>query len=198
MNISPDEAQNSLQQIENTIKRTRRSLSAIGSGEILILWGGIWICSYLLTHFSLTQPQRIKIIWSVMGSLGAVGTIFIGLWSHRHSPVKSDEITRLGRKVFIFWLLLFTYLGVWLHVLTPQNIHGIQINIFMITGIMFAYIVLGLWLDEKYLFWLGLAVTAFALTGYYLIPPTYFNLWMAPTCGGAMLGTGLFIRRYWR
>ncbi len=84
----------------------------------------------------------------------------------------------------------------WLGMLHPKN--GIEINAFLSMVIMFAFIVMGLWYSENYMVWLGLAVTAATLIGFYLIPPFYYNLWMAPTAGGALFGTGIYLRIRWR
>jgi hypothetical protein len=61
---------------------------------------------------------------------------------------------------------------------------------------MFAYVVMGLWLDH-FILWIGLAVTALTLVGLFFLQP-YFWLWMAVTGGGMLLGTGLYIRYQWK
>jgi hypothetical protein len=61
---------------------------------------------------------------------------------------------------------------------------------------MFAYIVIGLWFAAYFMVWLGLAVTAATLTGFFLFTQ-YYCLWMAVTAGGLLLGTGLYLRIRW-
>jgi hypothetical protein len=56
---------------------------------------------------------------------------------------------------------------------------------------------IGLWTESLSTLWLGLAVTALTLFGFYSIPGR-FNLWMALTVGGASLGAGWYVRIRWR
>ncbi|MHC4527109.1 MAG: hypothetical protein ACYS29_04455, partial [Planctomycetota bacterium] len=84
----------------------------------------------------------------------------------------------------------------WLSFLRPFN--GLQMNAFLCTAIMFAYVVTGLWYGSYHMVWLGLAVTCSTLIGFYLIPPKYYCLWMAPMAGGALFGAGLYFRLRWR
>ncbi len=77
--------------------------------------------------------------------------------------------------------------------------HAPQINrkiaAFWATVPMFAYILIGLWLD-RFFIWLGALVTVATVVGYYFIGE-YFYLWMAVCGGGALIASGLFIRKNW-
>jgi hypothetical protein len=112
------------------------------------------------------------------------------------NPTKIPTAEKIGWRIFLFWTLLFVYMFIWLSLLRPH--HGIQLNAFMITTIMFAYVVTGLWFKCYYMLWLGIAVTCTTLLGFYLIPPGYYCLWMAVTAGGAIMGTGLYMRLFWK
>ena len=93
------------------------------------------------------------------------------------------------------WGALLIYIFIWLRLLSPVN--GMQVNAFICTACMFAYIVIGLWFESYFMIVLGLAVTAATLIGFYLLAG-YYCLWMAFAGGGALLGTGLYIRVRWR
>ena len=67
---------------------------------------------------------------------------------------------------------------------------------FITTAIMFAYVVMGLWLRMAFLTALGVLVTALTLGGYLLFYPEWLNLWMAFTGGGAVLASGVYLT--WR
>ena len=131
---------------------------------------------------------------SARESLGAVASVLIGIRLSRRSPVRAPENRKLAWRIFWFWVLLFAY--VWLWMLFGQWT-GLRLGAFLCTAIMFAYVVMGLWLDAMVLFWTGLAVTCMAVFAYFVLP-AYFTLWMGLTGGGTLLGTGLYIRRYWR
>ncbi len=61
---------------------------------------------------------------------------------------------------------------------------------------MFVYVVTGLLERDNYMLFLGLGVTAATIVGFFAVPQ-YFYLWMAAFGGGALLMTGLVIRRKW-
>ncbi len=72
-----------------------------------------------------------------------------------------------------------------------------QCNVFISTAGMFAYVVMGLWFNSRFMIILGLALTGVTLVGFYLLTP-YYCLWMAIMGGGTLLGTGMYIRVRWR
>jgi len=74
----------------------------------------------------------------------------------------------------------------------------VQMNAFIVTAIMFASVVNGLWLRNSFMVWFGLAVTAITLFGFHSVPRSYYCLWMAVMAGGAFLASGLYLRVRWR
>ena len=106
-----------------------------------------------------------------------------------------DDVSRVARNIFLFWLALAAYAGLWLLMLRPAT--GMQVGALLVTVAMLGYVVTGLWTGSMVLVWLGLAVTLLTLFGFYVLPD-YFNLWMALAGGAAVLGTGLYIRIRWR
>jgi MFS family permease len=194
MDISEKEAQYSLDQIQSVATHTRRTLAASYDSVMLMMWGLIWILGFLGTHFFL---RWVWWIWMVLGGIGGIAT-FLYSWRQFRSanPIKVPAAEKIGWRIFLFWSLLFVYIFIWLSILKPG--HGIQLNAFICTAIMFAYIVTGLWFKYYYMLWLGIVVTCTTLVGYYLIPTSYYCLWMALTGGGAIFGTGLYIRIFWK
>jgi hypothetical protein len=61
---------------------------------------------------------------------------------------------------------------------------------------MFAYVVMGLWLDH-FMIWIGLAITGLTVLGLFLAP-AWFWIWMAVMGGGSLVSTGFLIRNRWR
>lgn len=194
MNVSEKDAQDSLDQAQAVATRTQKTITASYSSSLLIMWGLIWIVAFLGTHFFL---EWVWLIWLGLGGIGCIATFLVG-WRRFHlgNPVKIPAAEKIGWRIFWFWSLLFVYMFIWLSILRPR--HGIQVNAFICTAIMFAYVVTGLWSKSHYMLWLGLVVTCITLVGYYLIPDSYYCLWMAPAGGGALLATGLYIRFCWR
>ena len=196
MDVSSEKAQESLTVVQATTKTTTKSLAATYASPALILWGIITVLAFLGSHLLIVLDLH-KWLWHLWVSLTAIGSIttFLICWRQysRGVPIKNPALARAGWRDLAFWLLLFVYLGIWLRLV--NHWHGLQLSAFICTVVMFAYVVMGLYEPgSKFMIWLGLSVTALTLIGYYLIPHDYYCLWMAPACGGALLGTGLYLR----
>ncbi len=205
MEISKEQAQDSLNQIENAAVQTRRKIAASSAGPILIIWGTIWFVAYLGTYLSyffewhvyrLPIGNRISadfsiasLVWPVLIVIGVAASWFI---STRKAPTRNVHNKRFG----FTWLILFVYSNVWLVLLTPW--HEYQISAFAASLPMFAYIIMGLWMD-RFLLWLGVVVTLLIIAGFFLFHfHPLFWLWMAVLGGGTLAGTGFYIQIRWR
>ena len=193
MDVSQENAEQSLALVEGTITQTRKSIHCSYTSPILMLWGAIWVVGFLADHWYLGWTYYTG--W-ILNAVGIAGTISIS----RSWPIKESAETplsqRFGWRVFALWISLFVYGFIWLNLLAPFS--GLQLNAFMTTAVMFVYVVMGLWFAMYFIIWLGLSVTAITLVGFYLIPSDYYSLWMAVMAGGALLGTGIYIRVRWR
>jgi len=194
MDITKEEAQASLARIEEASRQMRRLAAYGGTDIILMVWGAIWFLGYLGNQLA---PVLAGWIWIILLVIGIAATIIIEC----RSPVKSP----LGRQIGIFWGMLYVFIWIWFILLWPFfHIEGAEqwmrfsrhMGAFAATVPMFAYVVMGLWLD-RYLLWIGLVVTGLTLVGLYLFSP-YFFVWMAVAGGGTLAGTGVLIRRRWR
>ena len=195
MDVSKEEAQKSLGQIQDTVQRTKKMLAYAGGDTLFIVWGVIWGLGYLGTHF---LPLLCQWIWLVLVAAGFIISVIVG---RRGMPVRSSA----GKNIAWFWLLLYLYLSLWIALLFPfikvrgheqSQMFWRHMSAILATAPMFAYVVMGLWL-ARFMIWIGLAVTALTLLGLFVIQP-YFWLWMAAAGGGTLIGTGLFIRNRWR
>jgi hypothetical protein len=194
MNVTREDAVQSLAQVEEVTMKTKQALASAYAGPFLILWGFIWIVAYLGTQYF---PVWANTIWGILSLFGAVGTVFISKRRYSQGPArKSHSARQFMLRTVLFWPLVFVYACVWLNIVKPNN--GLEVNAFLVTVIMFAYVVMGLWFDSWIMTALGLVVTAFTLVGFFLVPPANYCLWMAVTAGGSLLGTGLFMKLWWR
>jgi MFS family permease len=191
MNVSNEEARESLASANDTILRTRKAIAVAYSSPLLIIWGSILAAAYVATHFYLKYAASI--FWT-MAVVGTLGTFIVWPRIKRNFPVKELAEERLKWRIAGLWWSLFLFIFIWLSILWPVN--GMQINAFILTAAMFGYIVIGLWFTAYFMVWLGLAVTATTLVGFFLLPH-YYCLWMAFTAGGLLLGTGLYLRLRW-
>jgi hypothetical protein len=190
MNISNEEAQSSLEQVQAAASHTRKTINAAYDSGILIMWGIIMIAAFLGTHFF---GAWAGYIWMGFCGTGCIATLFVSWRQFRlANPVKVPATEKIGWRIFLFWSLLFVYIFIWLSILRPYRAR--QLNAFVITAIMFSYIVMGLWFKSYHMFWLGVVVTGITLIGFYLIPWSYYCFWMAAMGGGAFLVTGISVR----
>jgi hypothetical protein len=192
MNVSQKDAQASLSTVRDVTVRTQRAIASVYANPLLILWGMLWIIAYTTTHFYLSYAFHI---FTAMAAVGGAGTAVICLVFHYKGPIQETSGPKLGWRITVFWVLLGVYIVIWLFLLVPFS--GLQCNAFICTASMFAYIVMGLWFDSRFMIVLGLALTAATLVGFYILRD-YYCLWMAIVGGGTILGTGLYIRLRWR
>ena len=174
MDVSKDDAQSYLEQIQAIFGQTKKKIASSSTAPLLILWGAIWFVAYLGTYvsyllefkvycFRLTSRVTVDIdiagmCWMVLVLIGIAASWIIGV---RRAPVKSPQNKRFG----FSWLILSIYGSVWLALLWPWNEY--QISAFIASLAMFAYVVMGLWAD-RLLFWLGLVVTLLIIVGFCL------------------------------
>jgi hypothetical protein len=187
MDVSSQEARESLGLIEDTQAGWRKAIGASYASGLLVLWGAIWIVGYVCLHFSLEIGGYV---FMVLDILGIGGTLLIA----RRRPIRGPETQAAFRSLGGLWSFLALYGVIWIVLFRPDD--GRQLGAFLCTLCMLGYVVIGLWFKNVFMIALALAVTALVLVGYYLLF-SYFYLWAALTGGGTVLGTGLYIRR-WR
>jgi hypothetical protein len=191
MGVTQDEARQSLELIERTVARTSKSVAAAYAGSLLILWGLIWTAGFAAVYLLGSQGGYV---FGVLDGLGVVGTIVLcRKWPIRDS-LRGPGSLQLVRRIMIFWLILVAYAILWVLLLRPMT--GMQLGALLVTAVMLGYAVVGLWTGSLFMLWLSLIVTGLTIFGFYVLPG-HFNLWMAPLGGGALLGTGLYLRLRW-
>jgi hypothetical protein len=190
MQITPNEAEESLAAISFMMQKMRRTAANGGAHYFLILWGMVWFFGFLGSQF---LPDKITgYIWLVLDILGGFGSWLIGMLLNRR--VRNTSVSVTGRRIGFFWLTLFIYCMLTVWIAMPLN--GKQLAMFIIIFVMVGWIAMGLLLS----FSVGrfaLFITAVAFAGYFLFPEIFY-LWMALLGGGTMIGCGLYIRFRWQ
>lgn len=196
MNVSQEDARESLVEVRTAAEHTRRAVAstrATYSGDVLILWGVIWIVGFTILHL---QTAWASYVFAALSAAGLIATV---VWVSKklptRAPVRSAVSMKMFWRIFWFWALLNPYVFAWLLILSPDN--KLQVCAFLCTVGMFGFSMLGLWFEKFFILGLGLAVTTAILLSY-LLAPSSFYLLMIPTGGGTMLGTGLYFRLRWR
>lgn len=153
MNVYQEDAQASLSAVQNVTAQTHKAIASVYANPLLIIWGILWIIAYTATHFYYIYAFYIFMAMAVAGGVGTA--IIVGIFRSK-APIKEKSPQKYGRRVSALWIFLCIYIIVWLFLLAPFN--GIQCNAFICTAAMFAYIVMGLWFESRFMIVLGLVV----------------------------------------
>ncbi len=189
MNISPDEAEEALADIQKIMHKTRRSIASGGAYLFLIITGAVWLVGFLATQF--LAPPITVFIWVGASLLGTGVSILLGARMGRrlHSPSAGPAAKRAG----LFWVFLVFFCLAAIAIARPTD--GRQVTMFIILFIMIGQLSMGLLVSFSSTWW-ALPIAALALAGYFLLPG-YFYLWMAILVGGTMIALGIYIRLRW-
>ena len=193
MGVTSERASELLDQVDYVARTTRDRAIYDGVGPILILWGVIWTVCFCVTHFA---PTAFAWTWLIADAVGIPATVYLGWIRPRGGPILSESAKRQGRKLLWFWFLALVYGSIWLVILWPWRTE--QFGLFWVTFVMFAYVVMGLWFEMRFLLWLGVAVTLITAGGsilLFLFVPGYLNLWLGLSGGLSLAGSGLHLMR---
>jgi len=189
MNISPNEAEESLAAIQQVVQKTRRSIADSGYSTMLIITGIVWLIGYLGTQF-LTGPIVVA-IWVSVSLLGGALATILGI--RRGKRLRNPATSITTRRIGLFWLLLALFCAALIAVAWPMD--GKTLTIFIILFILLGQMAMGLIFSFRTVWWV-LPISALALVGYFFVP-AYFYLWMALLGGGTMIALGLYIQSRW-
>lgn len=196
MDVSPDDARESLAQVGATTDAARVAAAYRGSDWLFIIWGLVWLLGYAGTP--LWRHGMYVGAWWV--TLLAAGGMASGLTYRRANPVRWASS---ARNVGWLWLVLWAFAYLWgallvpfMHLPTNREWMFFYRNVALIAGTvaMCGYVIMGLWLESRLLLVLGLVVTALLLAGL-LLPFLWFWFWAGAVAGGTLIGTGIVLLR---
>lgn len=184
MNITPEEAQAALDNIQKTT--TKAQGIAHFWAYYTLLWGIIWFAGFLASQW---QPQFIGWIWGIVIVLGMVGSALLGIMQGgRMRSAPGSRTAMIGAQLGIFNGVLYGFAILWL-ILFPLTPH--QIAMLWVTVVMFSTIIAGAWMRIPLSIALGVSITALSVLGYYLLP-SYFYLWEAVFAGLPLVAVGVY------
>lgn len=187
MNITPEEAQTALNDIEDASTKARNVVNTWA--YYMLLWGVIWTIGFLATQF---KPQSVTWIWITMVIIGMAGSAILGITqSGRMRPAPGSHVAFISSRLGIFYGVLYAFAILWLFIfpLTP-----LQIGILWITVVMFGSIISGSWINEPLSIIVGVGITLISVLGYYLLPQ-YFWVWAAVFAGLPLIGLSIYYLR---
>jgi len=211
MQLSPEEAHAALATVQKVQERAHRTVSWGATYEVV--WGMVWVVGFLISQFVATgsgsgSEATLGWVWGVLSFVGGGLSAGLGIYFSRQHPVRRTSGNWLESpeaRVGFFFCALILYSSVlfalfvplWLNGPTSARQYGEQLSVWWVVTFMFGYAAIGLWLRLGQLVGIGVAVTASALLGYYVLPD-YYYLIMALLGGGTLVGHGLVWLRPWR
>jgi hypothetical protein len=186
MNISPEEAARALGEIEASRAAMRTAIRSFRGHYQLWLWGAIWAAMALLAQFY--GRRGVQLFPWIVG-IGLVPSFVLGY------AQRCDVRMPVDKRFLGVLVAIIIYSFVWPFVLGwPRNVKFE----FAYTALMsmFYYVVAGIWFDT-YLLRIGLLVSALIITGLFFFPAIFW-LWFAVFGGGTLIGTGFYVRYFWR
>lgn len=185
MQLSPQEAAAALAEIEDARARMRHVIRSHRGHAYLWIWGVAWVIMPLLVFFRGEAASRL-FGWICL--VAGVASAVVGFTQHRQIRVP------INTRLFGAIATLLGFAAIFPFVLGVRpDLKAIYAFICLVA--MQVYVVAGIWTD-CYLLWLGLAVTALILIGFFLLPGIFW-LWMAIFAGGSLIATGFYVRYRW-
>lgn len=187
MDISKAEAESALAAVKQAQASARAAFRAHHGHLHLWLWGGIWVAMALTAQIAGNPGVRFFPWFSLAGILLSVAIGFLQSGQVRQ-PMDRRFLSALAALVgFAALVPLLFNLG-----------HVTAERMFAYTALVVAecYVVAGLWFDT-YMTWLGVILAILILVGLFFFSAIFW-IWIALCCGGALVGTGFYVRFFWR
>jgi|GEM_PF-587859 len=191
--ITQDEAREALADIDQAARQMRRAMAGSNMGNCLLVGGAMWGIGFTLNYL---LPAWTNQVWLVLSTVGLATMALLGFVNQRRGEVRSPEARRVLGQVALFWVAVMAYLIV-LCVALPLR-HWADQLVLIVTLLMLAYVLMGIWLRTPILCFIGLAVTVATLVGRCCLPPRAFLLWMAVFGGGGLFVPGLYVKLRWK
>jgi hypothetical protein len=183
MGISKTEAASALTDIESAAGRSRLLKGYHVAGPILMAWGVVWALGY--SAMGLLPPEQWGLIWLALDVVGIAATILLS------RGAKNGAKTGQGWKILAGVLAVLAFYVATFALFQPTSIDAAIAYPGVVTGLIYAGI--GIAFAPRYL-WIGAAVFAASLVGYFYFQP-WLTFWMAAVGGGGLIVAGLWLRR---
>lgn len=190
MNITPAQAAAALADIQQTERHSREMRNYQYGSPHLIMWGVIVMAGYLIAALTPYGGRT----WIVLDLLGIAGGFLIGQqqWKSAVANPTGQAYRRVWfKRVGLTWALVLAFWFSVYAILPPQTLNQASAFPGLVFGAIYAGV--GIWFLSRYL-WLGLAVMALTLVGYFYAAE-WFSFWMAGVYGGGLILGGLWLRK---
>jgi hypothetical protein len=191
MALSGSEAASALAEIENVQRRTNVAAGYSLASPHLITWGLVWLVGY--TACGLLPVERWSSAWLPLIAIGTSASILFGVRAGARSRTprtgpswKSILVRSVGGAMALTVCLSCIALF-----LQPASPNADLVLPAFVLGLVYALV--GLVTLPRY-FWIGAAVFASTMAGYWLTRP-FLPFWIAVAGGGGLILGGLWLRK---
>ena len=182
--IDARQAAEALSDIEQMIRRVRRSRTYDVASQMIILWGALVLAGNLANY---GWPRQGGYIWIAVNLLGVMGSLAIAF-----SFARRKGGQRVGVRILVGFVMVFAF-GI-LSSCVLGHFGPREMAAFWPIYSMLFYCIAGLWFGYAFLA-IGLGISALVLIGYFFVTGDAFLLWMAAVNGGGLILSGLWMRR---
>jgi hypothetical protein len=195
MIVSPNEAAETLGEIDRTARRSAQAHGYANASPSFMLLGLMWMIGYAGSDLipTLTRSYRgIGWLWLGLVILGVAANTYIG---RRQYMAQYPGQKVKGRGIGLRWVA--TLVATWIFIaatfaiMRPVNPAASAAFVPLIAAL--AYAVFGIWRGLRFLY-AGVVVAALTLGGWFYLPQ-HFLLWMAAVGGGSLILVGLWLKK---
>jgi hypothetical protein len=190
MTLDKTQAAQALADIDQSQRRSTSLYSYGRAAPFLILAGLIWLVADLLTEFS---PFNKALIWPVISVIGLVGFIGLSLVQSRPGSGPAAPVQR-GQ----FWRGMLVWLASTVLIISTFTIYGLQASgrpqhtfVGVFCGCI--YVAVGAFMGWRMVA-IGVVLATLSMIGFFAVH-AYYLAYMGVVCGGAMILSGLWLRK---
>lgn len=177
--IDRDDAASALHAVDRTRRRSFELRGYAHAGDIVIVWGLVWLVCNLATYFGGPGAGRA---WPV-------GVVIATVYATVRGRGQAGRVPRWRAFASVATIIALVLL-----VAMIAGVHGAdQGNALISIFVAAAYVLQGIWTGPRFA-WIGLALAGFVCAGWFL-DRTHLDLWLGLGGGGALIVTGLWLRR---
>jgi hypothetical protein len=177
--IGHDDAASALDAVDRTRRRAFELRGYAHAGDILIVWGLVWLVCNLATYFG--GPEA--------GGAWPVGVVIASVFSAVRGRGKGARAPRWRAFASVGTIVVLVVLVSMFAELHSADQGNALISIFVAA----MYVLQGIWIGPRFA-WIGLALGCFVCAGWFL-DRAHLDLWLGVGGGGALIVTGLWLRR---
>ncbi|HWD28681.1 MAG TPA: hypothetical protein VG387_16030 [Rhizomicrobium sp.] len=186
MTTDQEEATALLASVAGTERRTREFLVYARAGDYMILWGILWVVGFA---FSDRLGAHTRTLWLCLDAIGFAGTAYI-TWRAVSSREPGSTARNVALRTVVASLTFMGFGTLWVDL---AHFGWREQSAFWPSFVTACLFVLGLWAGRAFSI-VGALLFATTMAGYFFLGP-WLDLWLAVTCGGALIAGGFWLRR---